>query len=453
MSLDGDIIIAPLTPAGHSAIAVLRISGKGCIELASRYFRPADKLLNSPTHRLIHGFLHDDQGQDIDEVLISVFKAPHSYTGEESLEISCHGNPNLMNRILKTFLKNCRLAKPGEFTLRAYLNGKLDLSQAEAVNDLIKAQASKAECAALLQLKGYLSQHLQSILQQITEARLRCELAIDFADQDLPQIDLDALRNRIENTLSSAEELASKGEQGRIIREGIKVCLAGAPNAGKSSLFNSLLQQNRAIVTPHPGTTRDYLEESISLNGFPLVIYDTAGLRISTDEIEKQGIDKSYELMQEADLIIYLKEANPIQRQSISLAETTIPQELWHKTLLVISKADLIDSGQEPFPGLIYCSAVNANGLGQLTDTIFERLNLSDELVNKPLITNSRHLAALERAIIALKQALKSMEDGLGFEFTAFELGAASSALEEILGVITPDDLLEQIFSNFCIGK
>jgi len=453
MRFAGDIIIAPLTPAGHSAIAVLRISGKGCTELAARYFRPAGKLLNSPTHRLIHGFLHDGQGQDIDEVLVSVFKAPHSYSGEESLEISCHGSPNLTNRILKTFLQSCRLAEPGEFTLRAYLNGKLDLSQAEAVNDLIQAQASKAESAALLQLKGKLSEHLHSILQQITQARLRCELAIDFADQDLPQIDLDALRNQIQITLDSAEELASKGEQGRIIREGIKICLAGAPNAGKSSLFNALLQQNRAIVTPHPGTTRDYLEESISLSGFPLVIYDTAGLRISTDEIEKQGIDKSYELMQNADLIVYLKEAQPEHTPSINLEETTILEELWPRTLLTISKADLMDTDLEPDPGLIFCSTIAAKGLEQLTDTILKRLNLSEELVNKPLITNSRHLAALEKAIYALRQALQSLDDGLGYEFTAFELGAASSALEEILGVITPDDLLEQIFSNFCIGK
>jgi tRNA modification GTPase len=453
MRFASDIIIAPLTPAGHSAIAVLRISGKGCTELAAKYFRPASKLLNSPSHRLIHGFVHDGQEQDIDEVLISVFKAPHSYSGEESLEISCHGNPNLTNRILKTFLQNCRLAEPGEFTLRAYLNGKLDLSQAEAVNDLIQAQVSKAEHAALLQLKGMLSEHLQGILQQITQARLRCELAIDFADQDLPQIDLDALRNQINITLDNAEELAAKSEQGRVIREGIKVCLAGAPNAGKSSLFNALLQQNRAIVTPHPGTTRDYLEESISLNGFPLVIYDTAGLRISSDEIEIQGIEKSYELMQDADLIIYLKEARPEQTPSINLEETTIAQELWHKTLLVVSKSDLLGSVYETANDLIHCNTVTTKGLEQLTASILSRLNLSDELVNKPLITNSRHLAALEKAIAALKQALQSLDDGLGYEFTAFELGAASSALEEILGVITPDDLLERIFSNFCIGK
>ncbi len=452
MSFSSEIIIAPLTPAGHSAIAVLRISGKGCIELAARHFRPSDKLLNSASHRIVHGFFHEG-GQDIDEVLISVFKAPNSYTGEESLEISCHGNPNLVNRILKTFLQSCRQAKPGEFTLRAYLNGKLDLSQAEAVNDLIQAQASKAESAALLQLKGMLSKHLQGILQQLTEARLRCELAIDFADQDLPQIDLAALQNQIQAILSRAEELAAKGEQGRIIREGIKICLAGAPNAGKSSLFNAILQQNRAIVTPHPGTTRDYLEESVSLSGFPLVIYDTAGLRSAGDEIESYGIAKSYELMQQADLILYLKEAIPDSKQEISLAETAIPKELWPKTLFVISKADLLGESFEPNPELIYCSALKEQGLDQLNAAILERLQLSEELVNKPLITNSRHLAALAKAIVALKQAYKSLEEGLGFEFTAFELKEASSALEEILGVITSEELLEQIFSNFCIGK
>lgn len=454
--MTNDIIIAPITPAGYAAIAVLRLSGKGCIELLARHFQPAGKLLNSPTHRLVHGYLQDSRGNDLDEVLLTVFRSPHSYTGEDSLEISCHGNPNLVNRILKLLLQSCRLAKPGEFTLRAYLNGKLDLSQAEAVNDLIKAQASKAESAALMQLKGKLSEYLQGILERITEVRLRCELAIDFADQDLPQIDLVDLANRLQGIISDAAELASKAEQGRIIREGIKVCLAGAPNAGKSSLFNALLQQNRAIVTPHPGTTRDYLEESISLNGFPLVIYDTAGLRTSQDEIESQGIAKSYELMQEADLIIYLKEATP-QTGELNfpaiLRESGLSAELVSKTIFCLSKADLLPENTPESTHITFCSTITNKGLDGLSDQILVRLNLSDELVNKPLITNSRHLAALENSLVSLRMALQSLQDGLGFEFTAFELSSASAALEEILGVISPDDLLEQIFSNFCIGK
>lgn len=454
--MNNDIIIAPITPVGHAAIAVLRISGKGCIDFLARHFKPAAKLLKSPSHRLLHGYLQDKSGHDLDEVLLSVFRAPHSYTGEDSLEISCHGNPNLVNRILKELLQGCRMAKPGEFSLRAYLNGRLDLSQAEAVNDLIQAQASKAESAALLQLKGKLSEYLQTLLHRITDARLRCELAIDFADQDLPQIDLKALSESVESIIADAEELASKAEQGRIIREGIKVCLAGAPNAGKSSLFNALLQQNRAIVTPHPGTTRDYLEESISLSGYPLVIYDTAGLRTSEDEVESQGIAKSYELMQTADLIIYLREAINLPSDLDTdqlICQSVLPSELWDKTIFCISKADLLHDSSSHSERIIYCSAFTGNGLDQLTSEILRRLNLSEELISKPLITNSRHLAALEKCITSLRMAWQSLEDNLGFEFTAFELGSGSAALEEILGVISSDDLLEEIFSNFCIGK
>ncbi len=210
------------------------------------------------------------------------------------------------------------MAKPGEFTLRAFLNGKMDLSQAEAVNDLIQAQANQAEKAALMQLKGFLSKYLQELLARITELRIRFELAIDFADQDLPLPDSNALYQELLDIIKTAEELKSTGEQGRRLREGIKICLTGAPNVGKSSLFNALLQQNRAIVTPHPGTTRDYLEECLSLNGFPVVIYDTAGLRESPDDIEK-GITKSYELMQDSDLILIAEAntvTNPVSRKS-----------------------------------------------------------------------------------------------------------------------------------------
>lgn len=440
-------ICAQITPVGHAAVSVLRISGKAAIEIVARHFDPASKLLSSPSHRLIHGIFHTETGQPIDEVLLSVFRSPHSYTGEDSVEISCHGNPNLANRILQCLLRHCRIAKPGEFTLRAYLNAKLDLSQAEAVNDLIHAQASKAESAALMQLQGMLSQHLQSILKRINEARLRCELAIDFADQDLPQIDLVDLRTRTQSLIRDTHDLAARGEQGKRIREGVKICLAGAPNAGKSSLFNAFLQHNRAIVTPHPGTTRDYLEESISLNGFPIIIYDTAGLRSSQDEIESAGIAQSYLLMQSSDLIILLVDAS--KPQDIP----SLSSDFSHKTITAHSKSDLLSPSYLRKEGDIYCSATSPDGLDQLSNAILKRLMLIEDILSQPLITNTRHLAALEKCNKALQQALEALESGAGFEFLAFELISASNALEKILGVITTDDLLESIFSNFCIGK
>jgi tRNA modification GTPase len=444
-----DPICAQITPVGYAAVTVIRISGKAAIDIVARHFKPAHKLTKSPSHRLIHGVFLSQTGQPVDDVLLSVFRSPHSYTGEDSVEISCHGNPNLANRILQNLLQHCRLANPGEFTLRAYLNGKLDLSQAEAVNDLIHAQASKAESAALMQLHGILSHHLQGILERISEARLRCELAIDFADQDLPQIDLVDLKTRLLGLIQDTCDLAARGEQGKHIREGVKICLAGAPNAGKSSLFNAFLQHNRAIVTPHPGTTRDYLEESISLAGFPIVIYDTAGLRSSTDEIESAGIAKSYSLMQSSDLIILLLDATG----NMDSMQAGIPSDLLPKTITAYSKADLLAPSYVRIEHAIYCSATLPDGLEQLSAAILQHLMLSEDILSQPLITNTRHLAALEKCNKALQQALYALDTEAGFEFIAFELISASHALEEILGVITPDDLLESIFSNFCIGK
>ncbi|MEN6445268.1 MAG: tRNA uridine-5-carboxymethylaminomethyl(34) synthesis GTPase MnmE [Candidatus Cloacimonas sp.] len=452
-----EIICAPATPAGFSALAIIRLSGLGCIELVAKHFSKSKELLSLSSHRLILGTFHSAAGEAIDEVLLSVFREPHSYTGEDVVEISCHGNPNLVNSILQTLMLSCRLAKPGEFTLRAFLNGKMDLSQAEAVNDLIQAQTSKAEKASFRQLKGSLSQYLQELLNRITELRIHFELAIDFADQDLPLPDFDLMHQELIDIIQKAEELISTGEQGKKLRTGIKICLTGAPNVGKSSLFNALLQQNRAIVTPHPGTTRDYLEEYLSINGFPIVIYDTAGLRESPDDIEKMGIAKSYELMQESDLLLYLVETTAAVKlaQPIStlLSNSSLAPELFAKTLVVFSKADLQKENLPPIAGGVYCSVVTENGLKDLTETISQRLLLSDDLPDKPILINNRHLIALANCLQSLHQAEQCLVENQGFEFIAFELISASNALEEILGIITTDDLLNKIFSEFCIGK
>lgn len=440
-----DVICARITPAGTAAIAVIRISGKGSIPLVARYFRPASKLLHAPANTVILGTFHDAGQKALDEVLLTVFHAPKSYTGEDSIELSCHGNPALAERILGTLLRQARLADPGEFTLRAYLNGKMDLSQAEAVNDLIHAGSSKAETAALMQIKGYLGQHLSQIMQDIQDARLRCELAIDFTDQDLPQIDLNDLEQRISAILSTARALQEEGQNGIKLREGIKICLAGVPNSGKSSLFNAFLKQNRAIVTSTPGTTRDYLEESFSLSGYPIVLYDTAGLRESEDEIEKEGIARSYALIKNADLILYLYEGD----------FTGLPQD-WQayedKLILVAAKADIFPARHIP-SGHVELSVLRTDGLKALADTILKRLQLPTVLLEHPLITNVRHLAALSRSITALENAQTALQEQHGFEFIAFELICAHSALEEILGLMPSDELLGRIFDEFCIGK
>ncbi len=449
MSVTTEPICALITPAGHAAIAMLRLSGNGVFEILARHFRSGHKLLKAKSHSILHGYFTDSNGEDLDEVLVYVFRKPHSYTGEDLLELSCHGNPDLANRILQVLLLSCRMANPGEFTLRAYLNGKLDLNQAEAVNDLIHAKASRAEKAALHQLQGHLSQALKNLLERISRLRMRCELAIDFSDQDLPLPEGSELRYELIQVLDTAKSLAATGQQGRLIREGIKICLSGAPNAGKSSLFNAFLKQNRALVTPHPGTTRDYLEESISLNGFPVVFYDTAGLRPNPDSIEAQGIAKSHQLMHSADLILYLIDATLPAELSLS----GIDAELQKKILIVFTKMDLLPK-TTPLPDkVIPCSSVTPDGLKHLSEAILNQLLQHDFSPEQALVTNTRQLSALQRSITFLDNALLALSENRGYEYIAFELSAASSALEEILGVISTDDLLSEIFSNFCIGK
>ena len=444
-----EAICAQITAPGYSAVSLIRVSGRDSIEIVAKYFRPRGKLLKLTSQGLILGSFYDRGGFPLDQVLCAVFRAPASYTGEDCVEISCHGNPEIVARVLENLLLEARLARPGEFTLRALLNGKMDLVQAEAVNDLILATGSLAGTAALMQVQGQLSSHLGELLEQITAARLRCELAIDFADQDLPQIDLDDLRQRISGILEQTRLLQSEGRQGRIIREGIRVLIAGPPNSGKSSLFNAFLRYNRAIVTPHPGTTRDYLEERIALRGYTLILTDTAGLRDTRDSIERQGIERSFELMRSADLILHLSPADQARQGT---EDILIPPEFHPKTLWLLSKSDLAGPGLTS-SGCIPVTVIREDGLDQLKAAIMERFQLQQPDLRRPLVTNARHLAALQRCEDALVKALDSLRDEAGFEFTAFDLIAASKALEEILGVISSDDLLERIFSNFCIGK
>jgi len=444
-----EAICAQITAPGYSAVSLIRVSGRDSIEIVAKFFRPRGKLLKLTSQGLILGSFYDRGGFPLDQVLCAVFRAPASYTGEDCVEISCHGNPEIVARVLENLLLEARLARPGEFTLRALLNGKMDLVQAEAVNDLILATGSLAGTAALMQVQGLLSSHLGELLEQITAARLRCELAIDFADQDLPQIDLDDLRQRISGILEQTRLLQSEGRQGRIIREGIRVLIAGPPNSGKSSLFNAFLRYNRAIVTPHPGTTRDYLEERVALQGYTLILTDTAGLRDTRDSIERQGIERSFELMRSADLILHLSPADQARQGT---EDSLIPPEFHPKTLWLLSKSDLAGPGLTS-SGCIPVTVMREEGLDQLKAAILERFQLRQPDLRRPLVTNARHLAALQRCEDALVKALDSLREEAGFEFTAFDLIAASKALEEILGVISSDDLLERIFSNFCIGK
>jgi tRNA modification GTPase len=462
-----DTIAAPATPAGSSALAVIRVSGSESVSLVSDIFSERDKLLQAEGYQAVYGFIRNSE-EIIDEVICLVLRNPHSYTGEDMVEISGHGNPDLTNRIMQLLYRSCRPAEPGEFTFRAFMNHKLDLAQAEAVNDLIQARTSKAETAALNQLKGKLSEEVASLVTELSDCRLKFELSIDFADQDLPELDLEEVRKRLDAVFVKLQALVENGKQGRILRDGFTVCLSGAPNVGKSSVFNKFLEENRALVTPIPGTTRDYLQEWLSLDGYPVKLIDTAGLRETRSKIEKLGIDRTKELIAKADLVVTLTDPDTLKGECQILSDNGKTQNL-----CVLNKVDLLGFDKLPdgtdwhkyLKGsrfklesasaghLIPCSANLADGIATLRQQIISRISLPDLQPSSVLVTNTRHLAALEKAVESLSKALEGIANQAGYEFIAFDIIESVSHLSEITGAITTDEMLEKIFSSFCIGK
>jgi tRNA modification GTPase len=460
-----DTIAAIATPAGTSALAIIRVSGSDAINNVSKIFSDPDKIRNASGYQAVYGFIKDADAV-IDEVICLVYRHPHSFTGEDMVEITGHGNPDLVNRILQALLKSCRMAEPGEFTFRAFMNHKLDLAQAEAVSDLIHVQTSKAEQAALNQLKGKLSTEIVALINELTQARIHFELSIDFADQDLPPMDLRIVKTRLDEILLKLQNMYQNGKQGRILRDGFTVCLTGAPNVGKSSVFNLFLNENRAIVTAQPGTTRDYLEEWLSLQGFPIRLIDTAGLRETDNEAEQIGIDKTRELLTQADLSICITDPDLFIEDDVALNSMG-------NAIIVMNKVDLL--GFDKLPSLpeweeyltesrfsfalkdnvkVYpCSTILNGGIEMIKEQILARINLPESEISSVLVTNTRHLAAIERSITALNNAITAIKQDMGYEFIAFDLIESVSALSEITGAVTTDEMLDCIFSNFCIGK
>lgn len=461
-----DTITAIATPAGNSAIAVIRVSGKDAIAIVSNIFSQKHKLLSAEGYQAVHGYIINGK-ETLDEVMCLIYRNPHSYTGEDMVEISGHGNPDITNRILQLLLRDCRLAEPGEFTFRAFMNHKLDLAQAEAVNDVINARTIKAEASALNQLKGSLSKQIMALADSLTNSRIQLELAIDFADQDLPGIDLEAVKRRLEEDYLKLKDLVKSGKQGKILRDGFTICLCGAPNVGKSSVFNKFLAEDRAIVTPIPGTTRDYLEEWLALDGYPIRLIDTAGLRDTQDTVERIGIDRSKDLIDKADLVICIFDPETIAHDVLT--------EYFHeeKTIFALNKLDLLGFESIPEPQawlnycdhsrfthlkgfshtLIPCSVMLKDGLSALKQQIIQRVADPELEQQSILVTNTRHLAAIDRSITSLQHAIQGTNDNSGYEFIAFDVIQAVSDLSEITGAITTEDMLERIFSEFCIGK
>ncbi len=451
MKYHGDTISAISTPIGIGGISVIRVSGEIAIPVVDEIFQAKKSLVKYPSHKAIFGRIVDNE-QLVDEVVVTVFIAPYSYTGENVVEISCHGSTFVTNKILGILLRKTRLAEPGEFTQRAFLNEKIGLTQAEAVGDLLSSQTKIAHLAAVQQYEGSLRRRIEKILNKITEYRTLLELEIDFVEQGLEQLDTNDLLEKLKILQSDIEKLALTGTEGMIIKEGLKVSLVGAPNVGKSSIFNAFLQNERAIVTPHPGTTRDYLEEAVSLNGYLVRFFDTAGIRKTENQIEQMGIERSYEIIKQSHKILFIIDGKRNDSEYQKLAEIVPEQNI----IKVINKTDLIEENElSKFikSGYLPCSVLTPDGMKKLKEILLNDIQISKDELQSGILTNTRQIAAVGRANESLKKAVSSLQNKMGYEFTAFDLKEASTALEEIIGKVTTDDILNQIFENFCVGK
>lgn len=451
MEYSHDTIAAISTPLGVGGISVIRISGSKSIEVVSNIFKSKKTLTEQPSHKAIFGKIIDGK-KLIDEVIVTIFKEPNSYTGEDVVEISCHGSTFITNEILKLLLIKTRLAEPGEFTQRAFLNDKIGLSQAEAVGDLLAAKTRVSHLAALQQYEGSLRYRIENLLIKLTQFRTQLELEIDFLENDLDEIDNKELLKGLHALHKDLLKLVKTGEEGLIIKDGLRVSLVGAPNVGKSSIFNAFLETERAIVTPIPGTTRDYLEEVISLNGYLVKIYDTAGLRKTSDHIEKIGIQRSYDIIKSSHKIIFVIDGDMNEQEFATLSKLVDPT----KIIRVLNKADNFKPAElreYKEKGYITCSTKENNGLSDLKNSLLQDIEMTDDELQSGILTNTRQISAAHNAATSVDKAINSIINGLGYEFTAFDLKEASSHLEEIIGKVTSDDILNKIFSNFCIGK
>lgn len=440
----GDTIAALATPWGEGAVALIRISGPDAISIADRIFSGRRKLGDSPAGKFLRGTI-EHEGRVIDEVLVTVFRAPKSYTGEDVVEISGHGGPVVANEVLRAvFAAGARPAEAGEFTRRAFLNGKMDLTQAEAVMDLISARGEAAARAAVSQLSGRLGREIEELHSSTMTALAHLEAFIDFPEEGIDPESGRALLGRVEALSSAIERLLGTADQGRMLREGVRLVIHGRPNAGKSSLLNLLLGYDRAMVSEIPGTTRDTIEENLTLRGIPFRVIDTAGLREKTDDpLEREGMRRTREHLASADIALRV----------IDAAESAEIPAAVDNEIVVLNKIDLLGSRKMPEEVVPLC-CLDARGLDRLVDALVERTKLSStDNREEAVAINARHQNCLRRAKESLAAARASLERGDAPELTAVELREALAAIGEIAGGSDADDVLGEIFRNFCIGK
>ena len=453
-----DTIAAIATPLGEAGISVIRVSGTGAIQVVNAVFQGKSSLFEALSHTIHHGRIVHRTDGIVDEVLVSVFKKPHSYTGEDAVEISCHGSYYVSRKILETVIDaGARMADPGEFTQRAFLNGKMDLMQAEAVADLIHSKTALAHRASLEQLSGRLSRTIKELRQRLIDLCSMLELELDFAEEGIELTDHKRIGPFFDETITDIENLIQSYNYGKLIRDGVKVVLAGSPNVGKSSLLNVLLQENRAIVSEIPGTTRDVIEETILIDGIMFRLVDTAGLRDTADIVEQEGVKRSNDQIDSADLVLLLVDSSSPLGDTLD-NDLDILKVYGEKVLLVLNKIDIPNPKFkfEPFKkwDSVPISCVSKQGISGLTKRIVQRvLSHCDSNSSSVKIQSDRHRQLLKSTLDSVVIAKTTFQNGLGGELIAIDLRAALNYLGEIIGLTTPDDVLNNIFSRFCIGK
>jgi len=457
-SLD-DTIAAISTPIGEGGIGIVRLTGPDAEAILKQVFSPAGGAPETngfapESHRFYYGQVVDrGSGTAIDEVLAVLMRAPRTYTRQDVAEVHCHGGIVPLRQTLKLVLRSgARLAEPGEFTLRAFLNGRIDLAQAEAVLDIVRAKTELSLRVAMRQLDGGISEQVRAIRQTLVEALAHVEASLDFPDEEIPTLDVAAV---LQQSRQQTEALLAQADHGLVYREGVRTAIVGRPNVGKSSLLNALLRTSRAIVSPLPGTTRDTLEEILNLRGIPLCLIDTAGITDSTDLVEKLGIERSHQALQQADLVLLVLDGSePLQPQDWQIAELVRNRTV----IVVVNKSDLVQVADhqavQPQSTHVVLSALTGEGLTELEDvieaTVFSGQVQASEL---PVISNPRHSEILHRALNQVIAAQHTILDHGTADLLAVDLTAAASALGEITGETVSEDVLEAIFSSFCVGK
>lgn len=462
-----ETIAAIATPPGAGGIGIIRISGPLSRSILSRLFTPRKPLSSFASHRMYYGWMTEpESAQLLDEVLAVFMEAPNTYTREDVVEIHCHGSYLILEQILRqVFHSGARPAQPGEFTKRAFLNGRIDLTRAEAVVDLLSARTGPALDLAFGQLQGHLHQQVMDIREALLGVRAVIEVAIDFPEDEVEILDSAILGNRLIAVESALQRLLAAADHGKIFREGISAVILGRPNVGKSSLLNTLLREERALVTPVPGTTRDTIEEYVDIKGIPVRLIDTAGIRETTEAVEELGIQRARAKSAEADLILFLVDGSvPLQEEDRTLYASINATDCQGSMLVVINKTDLVPgfdlthfSGDFPGQTLVPISARNHDGIDALRDAVFAAVVSRGEGGLNPgdvgCAPNVRHRAALDAALVGCVRARKGLEGSQPPDLVAVDLQAALGSLADIVGETTTEDMLDMIFERFCIGK